>query len=134
VPGPIPIPGKVNVMDLKTRLIVIMLLAGMCVPMRSVAVDDDYYIPYTDNYGYEYDPETGTYIKKDTPARVETGSTQTSPSTANTDRMTRQPVQAETRGRSEPEDSGSPAIPLVAGIVVVLGILLALSRKLTIAG
>ncbi len=27
------------------------------------AVDEDYFIPYTDNYGYEYDPETGTYIQ-----------------------------------------------------------------------
>ena len=29
------------------------------------AIDEDYFIPYTDTYGYEYDPETGTFIKKE---------------------------------------------------------------------
>ena len=32
------------------------------------AADEEIDIPYTDTYGYVYDPATGTFIKPDTPA------------------------------------------------------------------
>ena len=49
----------------KGILIITLLVISINSPMY--AIDEDYFIPYTDNYGYEYDPETGTYIKKRQP-------------------------------------------------------------------
>jgi hypothetical protein len=43
-------------------------LFTLCLSQLVIAVDDDYYIPYTDTYGYTYDPVTGTFVKTDDPA------------------------------------------------------------------
>jgi hypothetical protein len=49
----------------KVAFTIVLLLTFSSSPI--FAVDEEYFIPYTDNYGYEYDPETGTYIKKEPP-------------------------------------------------------------------
>ena len=49
-------------MSARYVVLLCLLLGG-----RVSAVDEDYYIPYTDNYGYVYDLETGQYIKKEQP-------------------------------------------------------------------
>ena len=42
---------------------IIYLLIGSQV----FAIDSDYFISYTDNYGYVYDPETGQYVEQEQP-------------------------------------------------------------------
>jgi len=44
----------------KYLLLVVLLSVG-----HVFAIDEDYEIPYTDNYGYVYDPETGQFVKQD---------------------------------------------------------------------
>ncbi len=45
----------------KFYLMVVMFIVSMAV----IAIDEDYYIPYTDTYGYVYDPETGQFVKSE---------------------------------------------------------------------
>ena len=55
----------------------VVALAGITLLPAVYAVDDDYYLPYTDTYGYTYDAKTGTYVKQD-------GATNTAPTTTTT--------------------------------------------------
>jgi len=43
----------------------IIMLIGLLIAGQVFAIDEDYYIPYTDTYGYEFDPETGKFVKRD---------------------------------------------------------------------
>ncbi len=61
--------------------IVLAMVIGAYIPATQAA-DEDIDIPYTDTYGYVYDPETGAYIKQDQQAT--TGSTATTAAPADT--------------------------------------------------
>jgi len=43
----------------------IVFLVGLLTVGQVLAVDEDFYIPYTDTYGYVYDPKTRQYVKQD---------------------------------------------------------------------
>jgi hypothetical protein len=43
----------------------IIMLIGLLIAGQVFAIDEDFYIPYTDTYGYEYDPETNKFVKRD---------------------------------------------------------------------
>jgi len=40
------------------------VLIALMLAEQAKAIDGDYEIPYTDNYGYVYDPEIGKFIKE----------------------------------------------------------------------
>ncbi|NNE37991.1 MAG: hypothetical protein HKN08_06770 [Gammaproteobacteria bacterium] len=97
-----------------------------------LAVDEDYFIPYTDNYGYEYDPETGTYVQTKPTATVTPQPTsQTGQQTATESSkasLTAQPNpdQSETVNDT---DSISIQLPVLIGALVgILVISFALAR------
>jgi len=46
-------------------LIKFLFMTGLLIAGQAFAIDEDFYIPYTDNYGYVYDPETGQYVKQE---------------------------------------------------------------------
>ena len=94
-----------------------------------VAIDEDYFIPYTDNYGYVYDPETGTYIKQDPPEP-----------TANTPSTTHAPVSImenstlqSSASVSDPvadiNESTNKTIILLGCIVALLAFVFVLARE-----
>lgn len=59
----------VSVGKLKSRRILFVFIGLMLISSSTFAIDEDFYIPYTDTYGYEYDPETGRFMKKEIPSR-----------------------------------------------------------------
>lgn len=67
MPGGFVIQNKLYV---KIRLAAYAIVASLVSTLPAVvpAVDDDYFIPYTDTFGYVYDPQTGNYVKQDSPA------------------------------------------------------------------
>ncbi len=77
------------------KRILLVVALGLSLFKPLYAIDGDYNIPYTDNYGYEYDPATGTYVQKNVPA----------PATA-TDHSA---VQDTTTVTSEPAPTTTPA-------------------------
>ena len=52
------------------------LICGLSLASASYGADEDIDIPYTDTYGYVYDPATGTFIKQDNPANPAAGQAQ----------------------------------------------------------
>ena len=103
-----------------TALITILFLILFSTP--TVAVDEDYFIPYTDNYGYEYDPETGTYVQKEPTATATPQSTQELAQQTNIEtNITAQTrtTQVETGNQN---DNASIQLPVLIG--ALLGILL----------
>lgn len=110
---------------------------GIVVSQPVYAIDGDYVIPYTDNYGYVYDPKTGSYIQQPQP----TDTTQADPAQPQTQAAnhpaaaapaaaaaaTPAPViQAEQSTTiTAPQQTSSISLPvIVAGTIVVLGVLL----------
>jgi len=100
----------------------------------SVAVDEDYFIPYTDNYGYEYDPETGTYVKTDPPEAVTLQPTvQTDTNNSNMSVNTTTTAQPMVSQIDDPGDQGGTSIPLpylITGLAGILALSFALARTL----
>ena len=50
-------------MPVKYFLIIFLLVGN-----AAYAVDSEFYIPYTETYGYTYDPETGQYVQSEQPS------------------------------------------------------------------
>jgi hypothetical protein len=120
-------------------LMLVTLLFSMVQSTSLFAVDEEYFIPYTDNYGYEYDPQTGTYIKTDPP---QSASEQSAPQqVTNSSDTSNNNINASNPGnRTEPiansnvsdEDSNiSIQLPLfIAGLLGMLAISIFLAKKL----
>ena len=98
--------------------LLIVLLYLSCTNVAT-GVDEDYFIPYTDNYGYEYDPETGTYIKKQ-PSPTDSV-TQQQNSTHASNISAAEPAASAT-GPAEPSAGDSSlGLPLLLAAVILLG-------------
>jgi hypothetical protein len=99
------------------------------------AVDEEYFIPYTDNYGYEYDPESGTYIKKETPETGKSNSQQSTPIAGNTPIVKNpvNPTKNTNPADNQVTESTSPivlaAIILFFGVIAVLVKIVSKSKK-----
>jgi hypothetical protein len=42
-----------------------LVIIGVVLAGPALAIDEDFYIPYTDTYGYVYDPATGKFVKQE---------------------------------------------------------------------
>jgi hypothetical protein len=85
------------------------------------AADEDIDIPYTDTYGYVYDPATGTYIKQDPVSTTEPAVT---PVTTDTTELTGTSVNADT---VTPETVVPSATTMPSSTGLALPLLLVLS-------
>jgi hypothetical protein len=97
---------------------VLALLCIMSTPPVAAA-DEDIDIPYTDTYGYVYDPATGTYIKQDPPTAAVIDVTGTA-ETANA------PLTA-TGSVSAPVPATQTAVQSSAGIATTMVVVLLLA-------
>lgn len=97
----------------------LLIIIGLLFSTQVVAIDEDYYIPYTDTYGYVYDPETGQFIKQDQAS----SESESSPGSANTaDSMQAgNNVQPTTKTSTPLEETSS--LPLVVAGLVVLAVI-----------
>lgn len=69
--------------------VVLLIICMLSVTVNLLAADDDIYIPYTETYGYTYDPATGQFVKKgDRADSVNTLAAQDMPVTNNSSSMT----------------------------------------------
>lgn len=123
------------------KRILLVIALGLSLVKPLYAIDGDYNIPYTDNYGYEYDPATGTYVQKQVPAPATSTDNQATPDTTTT---TSVPVPTTTQAEannsvSAPAEANTPVaapaeaktarVPLmIAGVFAVLGFSLAAMR------
>lgn len=103
-------------------------MLGMVASQPVYAVDGDYVIPYTDNYGYVYDPKTGTYIQQSQPADtpqsdpVQPQNQAASPAAAANPTPV---IQAEQTTTTAPQQTSPISLPvMVTGTIIVLGLLL----------
>lgn len=109
-----------------TGCVVLTLSACMLAPAAHAA-DEDIDIPYTDTYGYVYDPATGTFIKQDDSSTgTDTAASSTPPADANgtvtdtdTSSIASQPVTPETTARMSP--LLTPAILLLLMVAALAG-------------
>lgn len=109
----------------KQFLLVIALGLSLLKPLY--AIDGDYNIPYTDNYGYEYDAATGTYVQKQVPAPATSTDQQT---TTDTSIVASEPAPittpTEANNSAAPIEAKNSRLPLIiAGVVAVFGIIVA---------
>lgn len=100
-------------------LIRLLFLIGLLIAGPVLGVDEDFYIPYTDTYGYVYDPETGQYVKQEDPAPPAETVVQKSNHNATVDPQNQvNPLVTETLDASK---SSIPAYTiLISGVVIVL--------------
>ncbi|MGY8813947.1 MAG: hypothetical protein ACKVHQ_04430 [Gammaproteobacteria bacterium] len=108
--------------------IVITLLAVCFFSHSLFAVDEEYFIPYTDNYGYEYDAETGTYIKKESQA---TGESKIQESTliATNSPVVNNPVNlTENTSPADDQITTSSSKIVLAAIILLFGITIVLVK------
>ena len=115
-------------MKVLIKSILIFTIVGTFVPDTGYAIDEDYFIPYTDNYGYEYDPETGTYIKKDNPTPAVTENRQSTHNTDNTASVTQQPMSVASPTATTNEETSNRLPLILAGAIVLLGIIVVFTR------
>lgn len=106
------------------------------------AADDDINIPYTDTYGYVYDPATGSFVKNDAPAAATDTSSpasaqiqqhQTPPAlTDNTQSavMSEPVAAANTDTATDPNPSRAPWI-ILAVVAAGIAVWRLLARKVT---
>lgn len=103
------------------------LVCALTLVSISHAADEDIDIPYTDTYGYVYDPATGTFIKQDKPATSATDQTpEALPPAAGPMAAVETPA---TTGMTTPETA--PAMQ--AGSVLMPGLLLVLIAVIALA-
>ena len=115
-------------MKILVKNILFTFFLGMFFSNPLSAIDEDYFIPYTDNYGYEYDPETATYIKKDNPAPVVTDNQPASTVDMNNAIADQQIVSAIPPNSTEDAETSS-RIPLVVGaVILILGLVIVFTR------
>lgn len=62
--------------DRKRAFSVFALIGLLLLSMRVYAIDETYYIPYTNHNGYQYDPQTGQYVKTQQSAPKASNNTQ----------------------------------------------------------
>ncbi len=120
-------------------LLLATLLLSMVLSTSLLAVDEEYFIPYTDNYGYEYDPQTGTYIKTDPPQSASeqsvpqqvTNASDTSDNNINTSNPAMRTDQIANSNVSDVDSNISIQLPLlIAGLLGMLVISIFLVKKL----
>lgn len=107
-------------------------MLGMVVSQPVFAVDGDYVIPYTDNYGYVYDPKTGTYIQQSQPADTIQSDSVQPQNQAATPAAAADPapfIQAEQTTSPAPQQTSTLPLPAMAiGILILLGLLFSAYR------
>lgn len=118
----------------------ILLLVSAAVFTQVVhAADEEIDIPYTDTYGYVYDPATGTFIKPDTPAASTDNSNtaQTADASMPAAGHAAQPVTtaltppAQDTSPATPEKSWLPPLLLLLAIAAAISYRRLLGRKST---
>jgi hypothetical protein len=95
-----------------------------------LSVDEDYFIPYTDNYGYEYDPETGTYIKTEPAPTNSVNQQQSSGAHETTTALTQQSAPTMVQADQATQDSAYTTPILLASTIIIVGALLVLTKRL----
>ncbi len=119
----------------------LLLMSAVLSTSALYAADEDIDIPYTDTYGYVYDPATGTYIKQDPASTPETAVT--TPTSTNTTPTTTSVAGTATTTDTDLSDTAVPstigpeqaspgmAIPMLLGILIAsVFIWLVIARKL----
>jgi hypothetical protein len=103
----------------------IVLLTGLLVAGLAQAIDEDYYIPYTDTYGYVYDPDTGKFVKEEPKPAPGQGSAAGDSTKAGTgDHAAQAAPSAESRESLESEGGTAPFIWISGGgILLIAGFL-----------
>lgn len=126
----------VNRVHILNILMVIALLLTIGQSTSLLAVDEEYFIPYTDNYGYEYDPQTGTYIKKDPPQSAPqqmANATVNAGNTINTSNQADRTEPIASSNVSNEESNSSIQLPLLIasllGVLVISMVLVKTLRK-----
>jgi hypothetical protein len=116
-------------MKMLVGTILTITLLGLASTSPLYAIDEDYFIPYTDNYGYEYDPETGTYIKKDNPAPTVADNQTPVSGTGNTNVSANQQAMSVTQTTSAETVESPSSLPFIfAGVIVILGLVMVITR------
>ncbi len=121
------------------KRILLVIALGLSLVKPLYAIDGDYNIPYTDNYGYEYDPATGTYVQKNVPAPAtatdhsaaqDTTTVTSEPAPTTTPAEANNSVPAEAKNPlAAPAEAKTARLPLmIAGVFAVLGFSLAAMR------
>jgi len=98
------------------------------------AVDDDYFIPYTDKQGYVYDAKTGQFIKQKSPAKSAAVATTSTPTAATIQSVTgltvpSQPSPAVVSESANNQQTGRNAGILSGLIIVAVTVYFLLSRR-----
>ncbi|MGK0296728.1 MAG: hypothetical protein ACI9XC_000320 [Gammaproteobacteria bacterium] len=108
---------------------IVITLLVVCFSSHSLfAVDEEYFIPYTDNYGYEYDAESGTYIKNETQATSESKIQQSTPIVSNTP-VANNPVNpTENTSPADNQITTSPSPIVLAAIILLFGVTVVLVK------
>lgn len=92
------------------------------------AVDEEYFIPYTDNYGYEYDVETGTYIKRDAPSPTASGTQESIDSSEHNINIAQKPESVSIQILTTNQKTSDSPLLIFAGVVLILGFSVFLTR------
>ena len=109
----------------------IVLLTGLLVAGAAQAVDEDYYIPYTDTYGYVYDPETGKFVKQEpAPAAGQDDAAGDETKATGEVQASRAATPDEANEPMENESASSvPFLWISGGIILIAGYLYRLRQK-----
>lgn len=103
----------------------IVLLTGLMVAGSALAIDEDYYIPYTDTYGYVYDPETGKFVKEEPkPAPGQSNASGDSTKAGTGDHAAQASPSIELRESQESEGGGTRPLTWISGggILLIVGL------------
>ena len=102
--------------------------------VKVYAVDDDYFIPYTDKQGYVYDAKTGQFIKQKSPAKSAPVATTSTPTAATIQSVTgltesAQPNPAVVSESANRQLTGRNAAILTGLFIVAITVYRLLSRR-----
>jgi len=114
-----------------------VVLVSLLIGVQVFAVDEDYYIPYTDTYDYVYDPETGQYIKQEKPSgegnisgRDHTSAGNNSPDSNAGSQSSNVPSGMGKQGSPNQDFLDSPVSAVISGVALaVIGFFFWLRRK-----
>ncbi len=123
--------GQVDMKKIIGPMLMVMFCVSYTHPL--MGVDEDYYIPYTDTYGYEYDPETGTFIKRDpAPAASESSQQQPPSHEANVSAIQQNETSTDQSGLTT--ESSKLRLPILFAVAILIGGgLLVLARRFSSA-
>jgi hypothetical protein len=104
-----------------------LILSALLSTPAVYAADEDIDIPYTDTYGYVYDPATGTYIKQDPVSTTEPAVT---PVNTDTTELTGTSVNADPVSPETVAPSAT-TVPSSTGLAVPLLLVLSIAALFT---